>query len=46
MGAAVVARFEEQAAQTKEYANLIQRDVLNGEGGGNPPEPPTQKADP
>jgi two-component system chemotaxis response regulator CheB len=45
-GAAVAARFDEQAAQAEEYANLILKHVLNGEGGGNPPEPPTQNTEP
>jgi two-component system chemotaxis response regulator CheB len=45
-GAAVAARFEEQAAQVEEYANLIQKHVLNGDNAGNPPGPPTQNTEP
>jgi two-component system chemotaxis response regulator CheB len=41
-------RFEEQAAQAAEYANLIQRHVLNGNGhgAGRPPQPPVQGTEP
>lgn len=42
----MAARFEEQAAQAGEYANLILKHVLNGDAGGNPPEPPTQNTEP
>jgi two-component system chemotaxis response regulator CheB len=39
-------RFEEQSAQAKRYAELIQQHVLNGNGGGNPPRPPVQDTEP
>jgi two-component system chemotaxis response regulator CheB len=40
-------RFEEQAAQSEEYASLILKHVLNGTGGaGKPPEPATQNTEP
>lgn len=43
---ALAARFDEQAAQAGQYAELIRKHVLNGDGGGNPPDPPTQDTQP
>lgn len=42
----LAARFDEQAAQSGQYAELIRRHVLIGDGGGNPPAPPTQDTQP
>jgi len=39
-------RFEDQAAQAEQYASLILRHVLNGNGGGNPLPPPVQNMEP
>jgi two-component system chemotaxis response regulator CheB len=44
--AGLAARFDEQAAQAEEYAGLIQRRVLGGNGAGQPLEPPTQNTEP
>lgn len=42
----LAARFDEQAAQAEEYASVIQKLVLNGNGGGNPPQPPVENTEP
>ena len=39
-------RFDEQAAQAQQYAELIQKYVLNGNEAGRPPDPPVQNTQP